>query len=402
MDTLVSRFALIAAATALCAVAFAETAEYEQPPVVAPASVLPADMVRGDSFRVEGALNGEGMLYSCRLWSRYQVYEVASLDVLRLRVHEISAIDTLEAMQQDPQFVEGMVDYVGTAVSATGQVLRHPVRSIRNVPIGLQKFGEKSQAQGTEETDPTEREILFGREEKRRLAFELGVDPYTDNRELQDRLNAVASNRNYGSLVPRIGSFLIGGGVGAAAIAMGVTGDVQTIMRDKTSAEIQSMVRIALLERGFRPAEVDAFLANPDYSPSHRLSISEAVQRLGRVKGLPDYLNAIQEAPTLEVAIFNVRRIQLAARVHRRARPLTGMSIVRGAPVFFDGQGRAVVALPLDIVYWNPEFEAEVIRVTEALDRRPFDVFITGTATELARGKLLEHGITLYERTPIE
>ncbi len=61
--------------------------------------------------------------------------------------------------------------------------------------------------------------------EKRHLALQLGVDPYSTNPQLQEALNEVARNKNRGKLVARVGTAAIpyaGLGLGIAQTTKGL------------------------------------------------------------------------------------------------------------------------------------------------------------------------------------
>ncbi|MBE7490051.1 hypothetical protein HS121_17610 [bacterium] len=128
----------------------------------------------------------EGMLFSFDLWSRYGWYHPQSLDMLKIRLAEIRALDALTAMKQDPLFLEGVWDQAKGTGESTINAVKHPFKTVANIPLGLHKFGKQVHARTLEGDTLPDDEVRFIHEKaKRGLAVSLGVDPYSDNRPLR-------------------------------------------------------------------------------------------------------------------------------------------------------------------------------------------------------------------------
>ncbi|MCG3196731.1 MAG: hypothetical protein GHCLOJNM_01207 [bacterium] len=378
--------------------AFGQAPGYEQPPVLRASSLLPADMLAGSSFKLKEAVRADGMLYSFEVWSRYGWYHPRSLDMLRIRLAEIRALDTLSAMQQDPLFLEGVGEQVSGTVGSTLEAVKRPFKTIHDIPLGLAKFGSQMEAKAREASTLPDEDIRGIHEEaKRKLAVSLGVDPYTDNRPLQEALNDVATNKNRGALATRVGTAFIpavGPALGAAQLNKGLQGRLESM----TSAELQEHTRGTLAGLGVPKSQLETFMKNPGYTPTIRAAIAEAMTRLSGVAGVQDYIRAIQEVPAPEVALFYQRRIQLAERFHLSARPLAKMALVGPTPVFLDQDGGMVVAVALDHLYWNEDLARRVGGVRQKLGKKKGDLYITGTATETAKQQLSDVGLTVHEK----
>jgi hypothetical protein len=391
--TLFFLYGMILSPSAIC-----QRAGYEQPPVLSTSSLLPPDMQAGSSYKVKGDVNVEGMLYSFDLWSRYGWYHPRSLDMLRIRLAETRALDTLTAMQQDPLFLEGVGDQVKGTAESTVNAVKHPIKTIVDIPLGLHKFGKQMQAKAQEGNTLPEEDIRGIHEgAKRQLAVSLGVDPYTDNKPLQDALNYVATNKNRGALATRVGTAFIpavGPALGAAQLNKGLQGRLANM----TASELQQETRRNLTQLGVPKADVDLFMRNPGYTPTNRAAISDAMSGLAGVAGMQNYIQIIQEVPAPEAALFFQRRIQLAERFHRSVRPLDKMVLVGVTPVFSDRNGGKVFTIAVDYVYWNEELARKVENVRRKLGKGACDLYITGVASQLAKDQLAANGISLHEK----
>lgn len=376
---------------------WAQSSEYEQPPVFPPSKILSPEMTSGGSYKVTDNVTVDGMLYSFGLWTRYGWQHPHSFDMLRIRLAEVRALDALTAMQQDPLFLEGVGDQVSGTVQSTVDVVKHPFQSVAEIPLGLQKFGRQVGAKVEEgKTLPDQNIRGIHEEAKRKLAVSLGVDPYTDNQPLQNALNDVAVNRNRGALTVRVGTAFIPG-VGPALGAAQLNKGLQDKLANMTSAELQQDTRRLLSEIGAPQGEVERFMTNPGYTPTTRAAVADALSGLRGVNGVQDALRLIQVVPAPEVALFNQRRLQLALAFHRSVRPLDRMAAVGPTPVFVDREGTAVITAPLDYVYWNAELAERVENVKEKIGSRKCELYITGNASDAAKAALASAGVSVHE-----
>lgn len=388
---------LLLAGVAIASPVSAQGSIFEQPPVFRASSLLPPDLLTGASYKLKEEVTMEGMLFSFDLWSRYGWYHPQSLDMLKIRLAEIRALDALTAMKQDPLFLEGVWDQAKGTGESTIDAVKHPFKTVANIPLGLHKFGKQVHARTLEGDTLPDDEVRFIHEKaKRELAVSLGVDPYSDNRPLQEALNQVATNKNRGALATRIGTAFIpaaGPALGAAQLNKGL----QERLASLSSSELQVETRKNLIQLGVSKSETDLFIRNPGYSPSVRAAITEAMEGLAGVSGVQNYIHVIQEVPAPEVALFFQRRIQLAEKFHRSVRPLDKMITIGATPVFLDRNGNIAVGISVDYLYWNENLASRIKQIRAKLGKARCDLCITGTCSPLAKEKLAALGITVHE-----
>jgi len=369
---------------------------FESPPVFPVDQVLPAEMIQGPGFKVVETANAEGMLYSFSVWSAYGWYRPQSLDMLRIRIAEIKALNTLSALQKEPLFLQGVSEQVGGTIQQTGRALTRPVSTIREIPLGLQKFGKRIKDSGSQEK--TSGELGIHRGAKMQLAQQLGVDPYSDNRQLQEALYSVASNKNRGKLVARVGAMAIPGGAGMAVSAAQLNKSLQEGLYTLSPADLRKATRIKLARVGCAQGDIDVFLSNPGYTLTQQMAIADALSGLAEVNGIGQYLRCIQDAPQPEAALFYQRRVQIALKFHREVRPLKEMVLFKNTPVFIDQGDRMVATVSLDYLYWNQDIAQRLQDLIDGTGHAQCDLWITGSASPLAEQKLKEWGVTLHQQ----
>lgn len=377
--------------------AVGQDGNYDIAPTFQASTLLPGEMLSSSSYKIKENVSTEGMFYSFQVWSRFGWFQPRSYDMLRIRLAEIHALNILTQMQQDPLFLEGVGEQVTGTIESTANAVRRPLKTIRDIPLGLEKFGRQVQAK-VQEGDTLPDDGVRGVHEgaKRELAVSLGVDPYSDNAPLQQALAEVARNKNRGALVTRVGTAFIpavGPALGAAQLNKGLQGRLANM----TAAELQKETRENLGQLGVPSGEVDRFVSNPGYTPTIRAAISDALSALASVQGIQQIIRASQEIPAPEVALFYQRRVQMAEKFHQSVRPLDKLTLAGATPVFLDRSGNVVIVAPVDYMYWSEDLARRVAMVRSKVRNAKCDLCITGTATQRARDNLAAAGITLHE-----
>ncbi|MCA9424329.1 MAG: hypothetical protein KC931_01415 [Candidatus Omnitrophica bacterium] len=371
--------------------------EYEPIPVFAPSQFVSEEFIQGSSYKVIGNATADGMLASFSVWSRYGWYRPQSVDYLKIRIAEIRAMDALVQLQQEPLFLQGVSDQVSGTLEQTGRALTRPLQTLKEVPLGLQKFGSQIKARSEEGRSGSGAGIHD--KAKRQLAQSLGVDPYTDNARLQEMLTTVATNKNRGQLTARIGSLFVPGGVGIAVSAAQINKSLQETLVNLSPAELHQVNRDALSRLGCPQQDVSMFLAHPVHTPTTQTAIRVAMEGLSSVEGIGQYLSSILDVPNVEVAHIYQRRIQMAEYFHRNIRPLKKLVVAQSTPIFLDSEGKVVIFLNLDYLYWNEMMDQGIERLLAAVGTREGDVIITGATSPLAEAKLNQYGLKLYQQT---
>jgi hypothetical protein len=203
--------ALVALAGAGQAVGAATS--YEQQPVLKASQLVPAELLKGARFQVDETVPTDGMLARFTLRSDFGTFEAHGREMLRIRVAEVAALEQLEAVSKTETFTNALGSAAMRPVKAVGQIVTNPVETAKGVPGGVERLfgrvkrgaGDLWEATTTSDkpaTDQAEqvarrvggisRDALGYEQERRQLAKELKVDPYTTNPILAAKLDEVA------------------------------------------------------------------------------------------------------------------------------------------------------------------------------------------------------------------
>ncbi len=93
-----------------------ETPAYEAPPVLRAADILPPALRKSPYHTVADPVSTDGHFYHFTLRSRYGRYDVVSLEMLKVRVHEVSILDRAVELKNEYEFLNA----AGERIEATG------------------------------------------------------------------------------------------------------------------------------------------------------------------------------------------------------------------------------------------------------------------------------------------
>jgi hypothetical protein len=169
------------------------------------------------------------------------------------------------------------------------------------VGFGARAIGFSDSHAGSDAEDSKIKDLIGFSKTKREYAYQLGVDAYTDNQKLQDRLNEIAWAGYAGGLTWAAAMSAVPGGAGLAITISGTHKLLNEVFRATPPADLRRANGDKLKAMNVHPEVADAFLNNSVYSPYYqtllvnaldgnvrRLSQSDCsrrnVHRLGRIR----------------------------------------------------------------------------------------------------------------------
>ncbi|MBW2314826.1 MAG: hypothetical protein JRH10_11600 [Deltaproteobacteria bacterium] len=382
------------------------SAGYEAIPSRTAAEVLPPDLLKGPHYRVHEAVGSDGFLNLYTVESDFGVFEVAGDDLLRVRIHEIGALAELDQMQKRDEFAKAVTKGLKSPFVAAWNLIRDPVDSIRGVPEAaweaVKKTAEISKRERGELEDSGFREVIGFEAKKRALAFQLGVDPYSSNRELQKQMNRFAWAAYLGglpfALVPFQGS-PTGEEIGPASESADER--LREILRSYAPEDLRRLNRIELAVMGVGPELADGFLTHLWYSPRHGTILIESLVALDLAEDRATFIETAMGAGSEADARFYQRAAQLLRAYHETRDPLSRVAAHRNAVMGLTLDGELVVPLILDHTVWSRPAADFADRLREAKQELGADVIrllVSGTLSERARAEFDERDIDVTER----
>jgi len=368
-----------------------EAGQYEGTPVFTASQVVPTDLAHSANYDISGRVGLENFQYVYQIQTKWGHFEVKGSDLLRVRAREMASTARLET-----------VAGAGTAVTAAGKTALRPVETAKDLVTapgqtisdtvkGVGRiFGSADAAMHA--TDPHNDSILAsvtgGASARRKLAFDLGVDPNTSFSPLGEQLKRVATASAVGETSANVGLSFVAGPAGIAIGAGGTVTQVREMLRDKSPADLEKDGRKSLAAMGVSQGTMDAFYANSNLSPTDKAVIVQALERLGNVGGREIFIAGAAKARSIEMGFFYRHQAMLIWAYNRKIAPVRGFERVGGAPMVATETG-TVSILPVDYLIWSPPL-AELAGNAE--HARGIELWITGRASSTATTKLAELG----------
>ena len=362
---------------------------YESPPTFSAGQVLPPDLVQGPYHKIVGPVTVQGFQNRYQMQTKYGTFTVEGTELLRMRVREVAATAELEK-----------VNTAETLVASAGRTALKPVETAKDLVTAPGKtVGEAWKGVGgwfnrvdasMSATDPNREgavaSLTGGSKARRKLAYDLGVDPYTTFPPLDAELKRVASASAVGETGVNIGLAFVTGGAGIAISVGGTTSTIREVLRDKTAAELEQLGREKLAAMGVSPGTIEAFYATPGLTPTDKAVIVGSMMALGSPSDREVFIARTAQAKTYSEGFAYRRKAELTAAFAKRVSPVRSFFNVNGTPVMQTGAG-AVAIVPMDYVYWSPG----VSQLASDTGKQG-QIWITGSASPGATNALAARG----------
>jgi hypothetical protein len=320
------------------------------------------------------------------------------------RIKELNALNTLEKTNGAQKFGEGAVKAGLGPVVFAGNLIAHPVDTTQNTFAGVGHFfnsvGSGLNNMGKSRDDAVA-SLTGEARQKRLIATQLGVDPYTDFQPLASKLDSLAGAAAVGGLAVSGALMAVPGGAGVIASDASTASTLPGMINDYSAAQLMDINREKLGRLGVSGAVADQLFANRNYTPLDVTAMVDALSSMGGVKNLDAMVARAASADSRETAYFIRRRIELTAAYRRRNGNIAAFV---GAgdldyPLCLTASGAIVGVFPIDSLSWTPETARTVETMTSEARRSGATgaktLVITGTATPLARRNLAALGWTL-------
>jgi hypothetical protein len=375
--------------------AVAHTAtEFETPPILRASDLAPATLLSGNGFRVDDQVPTDGLTADFTIRSDVGTFQAHGLEMLRIRIAEIPAIVELENTSKTKVFAQSVATNAARPVVAAGQMVMHPVDTVKGLPGGVGRFfgrvglgaqrlkeaatGPEAGSEVAEHSLQTTRDIFGYEQERRELAKKLHVDPYTTNPVLSKQLDDIALTafRAHVGVTTTMSVFIPG------SMAITATRVVSTWVWDTPKADLILMDQKKLEELKVPESSINAFMHNQAFPLSVQVAF---VEDLVRVSGVPGSAGIVALAATAESedqARFLASALDMLANYHQTQTPLRQI-IARGTIIGRDRAGVIVVPAEVDYVSWTKRTSYFANRPDLRSPKR--SLWLTGLMSPLAK-----------------
>ena len=384
---------------------------YEKEPVFAAKDLVGPELLKGPHFTTDPNVPVVGFISRFTLRSSFGTFGVHGQRMLPIRVNEVEALATLDGFSRSGEFTAAAGRAIARPVASAANMVTRPVETVKGIPGGVSRlFGRVRLAgrsiaraatapgqSGGERAVGTTRRVgevtitaLGFEAERRRLAERLGVDPYTTNLVLSERLTDVAWVAFSGRMTIQAVLFLL---VPYSEVMTAVTAGNRAIW-DTPAGDLVNMAQAKFRETGATPDQVRALMENSQYSLSSLWSLALAFDRLKDVPGRDQVVAFAAVPETQDEVKFVVGSVNMLARYHEAVARIARVS----APGPIKGEtasGAIVLPSPVDYISWTDALG----RIVPMQDFQAPEkiLFLSGQASPLARKNLTARGWTINE-----
>jgi len=380
-----------------------QAAAYESPLTFNAKDFLAPMALKSANYTIDPTARNDGRMNHYKLSSPFGAIEATGDAMARERAREMDAIAAIRQIKKTDAFVNGFSAAISGPLEATKTLITKPVQTIgnlgkaakemaSNLMSAISNFGKKESS----EDNAMLKDLIGYNKAKRKLAFRLGVDPYSSNPYLQEELGDLAwANFAGGATIDVAISAATVGGVGATVSAINMGAATGGILLTKSLTGLTNMNSKYLADMGLTDGATDPFLFHAKYSVAHQTLLVLALGAMTDVPGRAEFIGLATLAANETQTRFYQRTAEIMAAYHQQVRPVSRLQVNKGWAYFQDIDGRVVLPVPADYMAWTTHAQA----MTQALPTAPNrTLWTTGFVSPMTRSELTARGIGVEEK----
>ncbi|GFK95971.1 hypothetical protein NNJEOMEG_03844 [Fundidesulfovibrio magnetotacticus] len=398
-----SSLAVLAVLLLSCAAAHAQP--FETPPTFKAQSLLPKDLLSGPDFRVDPEVRNDGYLNIYVIHSPYGDFKAASTALARTRIAEIRAMSKMDQVAGSNAFASSLADKGKQTLQGAVDLVTDPLQTLGGALSGVGKLFVRAQ-ENLAESSPSKWEdsraagLVGFSKTKRDYALRFGVDPYSTNPVLQQKLDALSEAGYAGSLTGTALQALIPGGVGIAVSGVSTTALMQGVDLTVPPGDLRRQNREALIQAGVPKDLARLFVNNPEFTPTQQTVLTRALTSMAGTADKAEFVEFVAETSDQDVCLFRQRMAEMYAGYAREAGALARFVPVGRFVGALRPDGRLVLAFPLDYLAYTAAAASNLDaldRAARALPASGVELWLTGKASPGTKQRLKRMGWTLRE-----
>jgi hypothetical protein len=380
--------------------------EYETPSVTRnAATIFPAAVLTGPHYRVENTVISFGYQHQFTVTSDFGVFEVTGDAALRRLLREIHAIAELQKLKKGKEFAKALARAGTAPVHFAKDLIVQPVDTVTGIPKGLFRLFSNVGTALTTKKDPSQdsaaESILLMSARKREYAAQLGVDPYSSNAVLQKELNSVSWAAAVGGLTVTAALAPFSGPGVLALKASRFSDSLNDLLTQEPPARLRQINSKKLSAMGISKDLEKQFLDHAHFTPRHDTILVAALDELKDARSRDAFLTLTLSAQDEVDANFFTQMAETLRGYHETVASITEITAIPPMVLAKATNGSVLMPFPLDHGSWT-ERAANLIpqilaNAKAAGFTEPYDLWVTGTLSPVARQQLRKLGITATE-----
>ena len=387
-------------------IATAAQTMYESPVVLSASKILPPELVSGPHHRVQEQVRNDGYLNVYTIDSKFAQFTAVSTAMLRKRVQEIDAIAMMEQIKGTKEYGDSIREAGLDTLTGMKNLITSPVQTIKGTVSGIgAAFRRGADAlTGPKRSDAEDSRVkdwIGFSKTKREYAYQLGVDVYSDNKVLQDRLDEISWAGYAGGLTWTAAMMAVPGGAGIAISVSGSNNLLNEVYRTTPPSDLRRMNQDKLAKMGVEPEVADLFVNNAIYTPREQTVLVDALNQMMGVANRGAFVNSAALSDTKTLAYFRQRTAEMYLGYHKNVAPIESFQSIGGLSAARIGD-TIVFTVPLDHLVWTETMArfltAANQKVNEISGAARKQLWVGGTLSDRARQEVRKLGWDVQEQ----
>ena len=388
-------------------IASAAQVAFEQREVLSASKILTPDLLSGPNHRVEERVYNDGYLNTYRIGSKFGTFVAVSTPMLRKRIGEINALVRMEQIQGTKEFTSALKEAGTDTLVGFKNLVTKPVDTVKGAASGLgaafRRAGDALTGPKRSDAEDSRVKDLIGfSKTKREYAYQLGVDAYTDNEKLQERLDEISWAGYAGGITWAGAMAAVPGGAGLAITISGTHHLLNDLFRTTPPVDLRRTNGEKLKAMDVHPEVADAFLNNSVYSPRDQTLLVNALEQMKGVGNRATFVRLAASSANRDIAFFRERQAETYAGFHKAVAPVETFIALGEFAAVRTTKNEVVFSVPLDHLVWTEDIAklltAADARVTQLTRPSGKHVWVTGTTSARAKKEIEARGWQLHER----
>jgi hypothetical protein len=381
---------------------------YEPVPVLRASKILPPELLTGPNHRVEESVYNDGYLNRYTVSSKFGGVVAVSTPMLRKRIGEINAMVRMEQIKGTKEFTSSLKEAGTDTLVGFKNLVTQPVDTVKGAASGLavafRRAGDALTGPKRSDAEDSRVKDLIGfSKTKREYAHQLGVDAYTDNEKVQDRLNEISWAGYAGGITWAAAMSAVPGGAGLAISVSGAHHLLNEVFRTTPPVDLRRMNGEKLRAMDVHPEVADAFLNNAQYSPRYQTLLVHALEEMKGVGNRATFVRLAAATAEKDIAFFRERQAEMYAGYHKAIAPVETFIALGEFAAVRTTKNEVVFNVPLDHLVWTEPIAKLLIaadaRVTQLTRPANKQLWITGTMSARAKKEIESRGWQVQERS---
>ncbi len=411
---------LLVSLTYFWALSLATAAEvkgpFETPPTLQASRILPPALLKGPHHTVTETVLNDGYLNRYVINSTFGDFEGVMTARLRKRIDEINALVVMDKIKGTTVYKDSVIEAGGDVVHGLKNLVIHPIDTISGAISGVGSIFNRAgeilfQSKRSQYEDSRVKSLIGFSKTKREYARDFGIDVYSTNKVLQDRLDEITWAGYAGGMSVAGAMSLVGGAAGFITSTSGISRVLNEVVAQTPPPDLRQRNRKSLREMGVDKDIAALFVDNDNFTPRQQTAFTMALERLKGVKNKQSFVKFGILTKKQDIAFFRQRMAEMFAAYHNKVEKLDRFesvdddSPVKAINIAVSRTGKAIMVAPLDHLVWTRLMAHVFAEIDETATAIPGitgkELWITGTPTPLARQHIQNAGWKVHDKSEI-